>query len=108
MLKRRTTNQSIEVDVKIIGFIQLLEDYRGKCETEKNYMEAKKAHTKIQEIIDKEALRQKNHLQRTQEQEIQNLEAQQKAQFIRKPILLRLCFYWSLTVCSYSPGQRLR
>jgi hypothetical protein len=44
---RHSNGNTVSIDSKIVAFIQLLEDYRSKCEDERNYQEAKKAHMKI-------------------------------------------------------------
>ena len=59
-----------------------MEEYRNKCEIEGNYQEAKKARGKFDELLRKETVRQKNNIRAAQEQELQNIEAAQKAQFL--------------------------
>ena len=66
----------------MIDFLRLLEEYRRKCEMEQNYAEAKKARGKFDELLKKETIRQKNTIRAVQEQELQDIEAAQKAQFL--------------------------
>ena len=66
----------------MLDFLRLLEEYRKKCEIEGNYQEAKKAAGKFEELLRKETIRQKNNIRAAQEQELQNIEAAQKAQFL--------------------------
>lgn len=73
---------SITADNKVLDFLRLLEEYRKKCEIEGNYQEAKKAAGKFEELLRKETIRQKNNIRAAQEQELQNIEAAQKAQFL--------------------------
>ena len=80
-----TSNQgiiNISADNKVLDFLRLLEEYRKKCEIEGNYQEAKKASGKFDELLRKETIRQKNNIKAAQEQELQNIEAAQKAQFL--------------------------
>ena len=70
---------SIQADNKVLDFLRLLEEYRKKCEIEGNYQEAKKAAGKFEELLRKETIRQKNNIRSAQEQELQNIEAAQKA-----------------------------
>lgn len=73
---------NISADNKVLDFLRLLEEYRKKCEIEGNYQEAKKARGKFDELLRKETIRQKNNIRAAQEQELQNIEAAQKAQFL--------------------------
>ena len=73
---------NIQADNKVIDFLRLLEEYRRKCEMEQNYQEAKKARGKFDELLKKETIRQKNTIRAAQEQELQDIEAAQKAQFL--------------------------
>mmetsp|Transcript_9780 Transcript_9780/g.16465 ORF Transcript_9780/g.16465 Transcript_9780/m.16465 type:complete len:86 (+) Transcript_9780:506-763(+) len=73
---------NISADNKVLDFLRLLEEYRKKCEIEGNYQEAKKARGKFDELLKKETIRQKNNIRAAQEQELQNIEAAQKAQFL--------------------------
>ena len=73
---------NITADNKVLDFLRLLEEYRRKCEIEGNYQEAKKASGKFEELLKKETIRQKNNIRAAQEQELQNIEAAQKAQFL--------------------------
>ena len=73
---------NISADNKVLDFLRLLEEYRKKCEIEGNYQEAKKARGKFDELLRKETVRQKNNIRAAQEQELQNIEAAQKAQFL--------------------------
>ena len=73
---------NISADNKVLDFLRLLEEYRKKCEIEGNYQEAKKARGKFEELLRKETIRQKNNIRAAQEQELQNIEAAQKAQFL--------------------------
>ena len=73
---------NISADNKVLDFLRLLEEYRKKCEIEGNYQEAKKARGKFDELLRKETIRQKNNIKAAQEQELQNIEAAQKAQFL--------------------------
>lgn len=73
---------NISADNKVLDFLRLLEEYRKKCEIEGNYQEAKKARGKFDELLRKETIRQKNNIRSAQEQELQNIEAAQKAQFL--------------------------
>lgn len=70
---------NISADNKVLDFLRLLEEYRKKCEIEGNYQEAKKARGKFEELLRKETIRQKNNIRAAQEQELQNIEAAQKA-----------------------------
>ena len=70
---------NISADNKVLDFLRLLEEYRKKCEIEGNYQEAKKARGKFDELLRKETIRQKNNIRAAQEQELQNIEAAQKA-----------------------------
>ena len=70
---------NISADNKVLDFLRLLEEYRKKCEIEGNYQEAKKARGKFDELLKKETIRQKNNIRAAQEQELQNIEAAQKA-----------------------------
>lgn len=73
---------NISADNKVIDFLRLLEEYRKKCEIEQNYQEAKKARGKFDELLRKETIRQRNTIRAAQEQELQDIEAAQKAQFL--------------------------
>ena len=70
---------NISADSKVIDFLRLLEEYRKKCEIEQNYQEAKKARGKFDELLRKETIRQRNTIRAAQEQELQDIEAAQKA-----------------------------
>ena len=73
---------SVQADTKVLDFLRLLEEYRRKCEEQGNYAEAKKSRAKFEELLRKETQRQKNNIRAAQEQELQNIEAAQKAQFL--------------------------
>ena len=73
---------NIQADAKVLDFLRLLEEYRRKCEEQGNYAEARKARAKFDELLLKETQRQKNNIRAAQEQELQNIEAAQKAQFL--------------------------
>ena len=73
---------NIQADTKVLDFLRLLEEYRRKCEEQGNYAEARKARAKFEELLRKETQRQKNNIRAAQEQEVQNIEAAQKAQFL--------------------------
>jgi hypothetical protein len=73
---------NIQADTKVLDFLRLLEEYRRKCEEQGNYAEARKARAKFEELLRKETQRQKNNIRAAQEQELQNIEAAQKAQFL--------------------------
>ncbi len=70
---------NIQADTKVLDFLRLLEEYRRKCEEQGNYSEARKARAKFEELLRKETQRQKNNIRAAQEQELQNIEAAQKA-----------------------------
>jgi membrane-associated HD superfamily phosphohydrolase len=73
---------NIAADSKVLDFLRLLEEYRRKCEDEGNYAEARKARAKFDELLKKETARQRNNIRAAQEQELLNIEAAQKAQFL--------------------------
>lgn len=73
---------NIQADTKVLDFLRLLEEYRRKCEEQGNYSEAKKSRAKFEELLRKETQRQKNNIRAAQDQELQNIEAAQKAQFL--------------------------
>ena len=73
---------NIQADTKVLDFLRLLEEYRRKCEEQGNYAEARKSRAKFEELLRKETQRQKNNIRAAQEQELQNIEAAQKAQFL--------------------------
>lgn len=73
---------NIAADSKVLDFLRLLEEYRRKCEDEDNYGEARKARAKFDELLKKETARQRNNIRAAQEQELLNIEAAQKAQFL--------------------------
>ena len=56
--------------------------FQGKCEAEGKYGEAKLAQQKIEEIKLKEILRQENNIKSFQEEELAQVENDQKEQFI--------------------------
>jgi len=70
---------NIQADTKVLDFLRLLEEYRRKCEEQGNYAEARKSRAKFEELLRKETQRQKNNIRAAQEQELQNIEAAQKA-----------------------------
>ena len=73
---------NITADTKVLDFLRLLEEYRRKCEEQGNYGEARKSRSKFEELLKKETQRQKNNIKAAQEQELANIEAAQKAQFL--------------------------
>ena len=72
----------VAADSKVLDFLRLLEEYRRKCEEQGNYAEAQKTRSKFEELLKKETSRQRNNIRAAQEQELQNIEAAQKAQFL--------------------------
>ena len=68
-------------ETKIMDFLNLLEEYRRKCEDEGNYEEARKARAKYEELRKKESARQLSSMRMAQDQELQNVENTQKQQF---------------------------
>ena len=70
---------NVTADSKVLDFLRLLEEYRRKCEEQGNYAEARKSRAKFEELLRKETQRQKNNIRAAQEQELQNIEAAQKA-----------------------------
>jgi len=68
-------------ETKILDFLNLLEEYRRKCEEEGNYEEARKARAKYEELRKKESARQLSSMRMAQDQELQNVENTQKQQF---------------------------
>ena len=73
---------NVTADSKVLDFLRLLEEYRRKCEEQGNYAEARKSRSKFDELLKKETQRQRNNIRAAQEQELQNIEAAQKAQFL--------------------------
>lgn len=73
---------NVTADSKVLDFLRLLEEYRRKCEEQGNYSEARKSRSKFDELLKKETQRQRNNIRAAQEQELQNIEAAQKAQFL--------------------------
>lgn len=78
----RSGGAVVQTDSKVLDFLRLLEEYRKKCEGEGSYAEARKARAKFDELMRKETIRQKNNIRTAQEQELQSIEAAQKAQFL--------------------------
>jgi hypothetical protein len=68
-------------EAKIQDFLNLLAEYRRKCEDEGNYEEARKARAKYEELRKKESARQLNSMRMVQDQELQNVENTQKQQY---------------------------
>ena len=73
---------NVTADSKVLDFLRLLEEYRRKCEEQCNYAEARKSRSKFEELLKKEIQRQRNNIRAAHEQELQNIEAAQKAQFL--------------------------
>ncbi|TNV86115.1 hypothetical protein FGO68_gene2327 [Halteria grandinella] len=69
-------------DFKVIAYIRLLNDYRRKCERELRYQEAKRAREQVQILADTELRRQKQNMDTAQMQEFEQIQTQQRAQFI--------------------------
>lgn len=74
------SSDTVQAENKVLDFLQLLEEYRLKCESEGNYPEAKKAQMKFEELKKKETERQLHQTRETQEKELQNLEEAQNNQ----------------------------
>ena len=74
------SQDAIQAENKVLDFLQLLEEYRQKCETEGNYTEAKKAQLKYEELKKKETIRQLQQIKETQEKELRGLEESQNSQ----------------------------
>jgi len=72
----------IQTDSKVVDFLNLLEEYRVKCENEGQYAEARKSRLKYEELLRKETIRQKNNIRTAQEEELQSIENAQKQQFL--------------------------
>jgi hypothetical protein len=74
------SQEAVQAENKVLDFLQLLEEYRLKCESEGNYPEAKKAQLKFQELRKKETVRQLQQIKDSQEKELQSLEEAQNTQ----------------------------
>ena len=74
------TSEAIQAENKVLDFLQLLEEYRLKCQGEGNYPEAKKAQLKYDELKKKETFRQLQQTRESQEKELQSLEEAQNTQ----------------------------
>jgi EF-hand domain pair len=74
------SQEAIQAENKVLDFLQLLEEYRLKCESEGNYTEAKKAQLKYEELKKKETIRQLQQIRETQEKELNTLEEAQNTQ----------------------------
>ena len=74
------TSEAVQAENKVLDFLQLLEEYRLKCESEGNYPEAKKAKLKFDELKKKETERQLQQTRETQEKELDSLEEAQNNQ----------------------------
>jgi hypothetical protein len=70
-------SDAVQAENKVLDFLQLLEDYRLKCQEEGNYQEAKKAKLKFDELKKKETERQLQQTRETQEKELVSLEEAQ-------------------------------
>ena len=80
--KRATPGDDMTApETKILDFLNLLEEYRRKCEDEGNYEEARKARAKYEELRKKESSRQLSNMRMAQDQELQSVESTQKQQF---------------------------
>lgn len=73
-------SEAVQAENKVLDFLQLLEEYRLKCQSEGNYPEAKKAKMKFDELKKKETERQLQQTRETQEKELNNLEEAQNNQ----------------------------
>lgn len=73
-------SEAVQAENKVLDFLQLLEEYRLKCQAEGNYPEAKKAQLKYEELKKKETVRQLQQTRETQEKELESLENAQKQQ----------------------------
>lgn len=73
-------SEAVQAENKVLDFLQLLEEYRLKCQSEGNYPEAKKAQLKYEELKKKETVRQLQQTRETQEKELDSLENAQKTQ----------------------------
>ena len=74
------SQEAIQAENKVLDFLQLLEEYRLKCESEGNYTEAKKAQLKYEELKKKETIRQLQQIRESQEKELHTLEDAQNTQ----------------------------
>lgn len=74
------SQDAIQAENKVLDFLQLLEEYRLKCESEGNYNEAKKAQLKYDELKKKETIRQLQQIREAQEKELHSLEDAQNTQ----------------------------
>ena len=74
------TSEAVQAENKVLDFLQLLEEYRLKCQAEGNYPEAKKAQLKYDELKKKETFRQLQQTRESQEKELQSLEEAQNTQ----------------------------
>jgi hypothetical protein len=74
------TSEAVQAENKVLDFLQLLEEYRLKCQAEGNYSEAKKAQLKYDELKKKETFRQLQQTRESQEKELQSLEEAQNTQ----------------------------
>ncbi|OMJ74556.1 hypothetical protein SteCoe_26487 [Stentor coeruleus] len=74
------SQDAIQAENKVLDFLQLLEEYRLKCESEGNYNEAKKAQLKYDELKKKETFRQLQQMKEAQEKELHSLEDAQNTQ----------------------------
>lgn len=74
------SQDAVQAENKVLDFLQLLEEYRAKCESEGNYNEAKKAQLKYDELKKKETIRQLQQMRESQEKELHSLEEAQNTQ----------------------------
>jgi Ca2+-binding EF-hand superfamily protein len=68
-------------DLKVIDFIRVLNNYKRKCLKEGKLSEVKKSKTKINELRNKEMLRQLTNMCVSHEKEVETVERAQKKQF---------------------------
>lgn len=72
---------SIGADPKVIKFLEVLEAYRVKCESEGNYLEAAKAEAQIKQLRKQEETRQEKSIEAYNITEKQNVQLSHNFQF---------------------------
>ena len=65
-----------------LGLLRRLEEYRFDCEGKGDYLEARRARTKMDQMKSKELARQKRLIESAQAHEVAEVEAAQKEQFL--------------------------
>ncbi|KAJ8600398.1 hypothetical protein CTAYLR_001422 [Chrysophaeum taylorii] len=68
-------------DPKVIEFLRILDQYRGKCESEGNYLEADRAHQQLEMLRRQEEKRQQNAVRARQLAERQDVQVAHNMQY---------------------------